>query len=575
MADEKVDFERAFAGALFQDPGLVVCEAVKGGVTADWFTQGKWRLAWSAAVSLWRGLKQGAEVDACLIVAEAKRLAAVNPKGFDGAALTAGDAADAIDVCPAAACVGGYIAQLKGAMILRSMRKAVEQTFKVAGKMEPELACEDLVARLFEILSRTVAAKTERFADLVDRSVGKMREAHRIRYEEGRNDYVPGLATPWWSLTELLNGLMPGFHVLGARTSVGKTSFALQLVRFFAERGCRVGFDSLDMNTRSFVDRFIAESARVSLYKANFGWADGGDMARIEAAAAKVRAWPVDPIVEYDVDRLMNWCRVRKSAKALDVLFVDFVQLLSYRGSDRATDTGRMTRVSKTLKRIANELDIPVIGLSQLNRDCERDGGREPTKADLRESGALEQDATTVWLLYHDRGVLEKFKNEARAGSGAVMALACGSRYMAERVTPTFLKIDKNQNGQLGRLPFVVFSNYFAWMLGDVKAAPLVTEVGVGATKRKEVDYYPLFRRVHADWRHSDFEKDLARFGALLPEDVPPPLDARRAERTAQQRQAEAAPVAPAAPAPAAPHDLLPPAGDEEVDDFENDPEWD
>ena len=317
MADGKVDFERAFAGALFQDPGLVVCEAVKGGVTADWFTQGKWRLAWSAAVSLWRGLKQGAEVDACLIVAEAKRLAAVNPKGFDGAALTAGDAADAIDVCPAAACVGGYIAQLKGAMILRSMRKAVEQTFKVAGKMEPELACEDLVARLFEILSRTVAAKTERFADLVDRSVGKMREAHRIRYEEGRNDYVPGLATPWWSLTELLNGLMPGFHVLGARTSVGKTSFALQLVRFFAERGCRVGFDSLDMNTRSFVDRFIAESARVSLYKVNFGWADDGDMARIEAAAAKVRAWPVDPIVEYDVDRLMNWCRVRKSAKAL------------------------------------------------------------------------------------------------------------------------------------------------------------------------------------------------------------------------------------------------------------------
>lgn len=538
---DKVDYERCFAGALFGDPESVVVEAVKSGVQADWFVEGKWRLAWAAAVSLWRNGRNGG-LDENLIVTEAARLASVNPDGFDGATLTLGDAADAIDA-GVFACAGGYIAQLKGEMILRAMRKAVEQTFKVATKMDPELAVAELNGRLLEILSRTVVARTVSFADLVDTSVAKMEEAHRIRYDEGRDDYVPGVATPWWALTKLLNGLLPGFHVLGARTSVGKTSFALQLVRFFAEKGYHVGFDSLDMNTRSFVDRFVSEASRVSLYKANFGWADRGDMARIRDAAARIREWPVTVMVEYDVDHLFNWCRVRKSAKMLDVLFVDFVQLLSFRGSDRATDTGRMTRVSKTLKRIVNELDIPVIGLSQLNRDCERDGGREPMKADLRESGALEQDATTVWLLYHDRETREKFAREAREGSGAAMTLAAGDRNLASRIMPTFLKIDKNQNGMLGKLPFVVFSNYFTWMLGDYEAQPETRQEGAGATKRTVEVWYNAFRRVHADWRHSEFEHDLAAWGALLPEDLPPKKNERRAERAAQM----------AAPPPALP----------------------
>lgn len=527
------DFERALAGAILLEPDECVVTAVKHGVANDWFANGRWRLAFAGAVSLWRA--SGSGMDAQLIVAEAKRLAAARPNDWEGATLTLGDASEAIDATGGAACIGGYIAQLRGAMILREMRRAVEQTFKVSGKMEPEFACSDLVRRLFEILSKATVAKTTPFAELVDRSVEKMREAHRIRYEEGRNDYVPGLPTPWWKLTAGINGLLPGFHVVGARTSVGKTSFALQLVRFFAEQGLHVGFDSLDMNTRSFVDRFISESSRVSLFKANFGWADKGDMARIESAAAKIREWPVTVMVEYDVDHLFNWCRVRKHAKMIDVLFVDFVQLLSYRGADRATDTGRMTRVSKTLKRIVNELDIPIFGLSQLNRDCERDGGREPTKADLRESGALEQDATTVWLLYHDKDVRAKFLEEAKNGSGCVIGLAGGQRYMADKIMPTWLKVDKNQNGPTCRLPFVVFSNYFTWMLGDYEAEPVVKAEGAGAVKRTVVDNYPCFRRVHADWRHGEFEKEIERFHALLPEDRPPANDAQRAARAAGQ----------------------------------------
>ena len=544
--DNGTDFEKALAGALFLDPDETVVMAVKAGVQNDWFTNGKWRLAFAAAFSLWRGVNQSGGIDAQLIVAEAKRLCSAKPDGWEGETLTLGDAADAVDVSAGIACAGGYIAQLKGAMIVREMRKAIEQTFKASTRMDPEMACSELVNRLFEILSRTVVSKTVPFSELVDASVARMREAHRIRYEEGRNDFVPGLPTPWWQLTAGLNGLLPGFHIIGARTSVGKTSFALQLVRFFAEKGLHVGFDSLDMNTRSFVDRFISESSRVSLYKANFGWADNGDMARIEGAAAKIREWPVTVMIEYDVDHLFNWCRVRKSAKMIDVLFVDFVQLLSYRGADRATDTGRMTRVSKTLKRIVNELDIPIIGLSQLNRDCERDGGREPTKADLRESGALEQDATTVWLLYHDKDVRAKFLEEAKAGAGCVIGLAGGQKYMADKIVPTFLKIDKNQNGPLCRLPFVVFSNYFTWMLGDYEAEPIVKTESLGAIKKTVVDNYPLFKRVHADWRHNDFERDIDRWHALLPEDKPPENDLKRAAKYAESAGMPSLPPLPA-----------------------------
>lgn len=564
MSGESVDYERAFAGALLQDPDTVVVEAVRNGVAADWFVNAKWRLAWAGAVSLWRG--NAGHLDAQLIVTEANRLAKVNPKGFDNETLTLAEASVAID-SGESLCVGGYIAQLKGAMVLRSMRCAVEQTFAQSGRMSPEFACEELVGKLFDILSRTVVARTNDFAELVDKSIKAMRDAHQIYMVDKRVDYVPGLPTPWWQLTKLLNGLLPGFHILGARTSVGKTSFALQLVRFFAEKGLHVGFDSLDMNTRSFVDRFISEASRVSLYKANFGHTGERDMADLEAAAAKVRAWPISVIVEYDVDRLMNWCRVRKSAKMLDVLFIDFVQLLSYRGADRATDTGRMTRVSKTIKRIVNELDIPVIGLSQLNRDCERDGGREPMKADLRESGALEQDATTVWLLYHDKDVLAEFRKQAQSHSGAVMSLAAESKYLAERIAPTFLKVDKNQNGSLGKLPFVVYSNYFTWMLADWEAAPNVKRVGSGVTAHEEADYSPMFRRVHADWRHGPFEEDLRRFHVLLPEDLPPkPEEASEAaEKAADAEPVQTAPQYSQSGLPA--YEDLPPASTEVDDD--------
>ena len=497
--------------------------AIEFGCRADWFTADKWSLVWSVLESLWR---RGAaeEVGRANIVEEARRLAAQDGERRSAESLTVAAIAAAIDSSPAD--IGDHLRLLRNDSVERAAKDAVAVSFKL---FEEYSHAGDVVAiarqKLDAVLESASSAKKISPRALLDGLMDEYRTAYAQRVDpNGPRDlkWTPGLKMPWPKLTLFMNGLRPGLHVVAARPSVGKTSYAVNLMRYWCETGVGVMFCSLDMPRTEVMRRFLAERARVSARKASFS-PTGTDLSAMDSAAAAVAAWPLEIVETRDVDELRMAATIAKLAGRLQVLVVDYLQLLHARALHRedAVEYARVSYVSDALKRLANDLCIPVIALAQLNRESTKadQGGRMPGLAELRGSGSIEQDAFTVTILHRDADVAKKW---AANDDEYARRLIPGTfenphyRYSLDDLDPIWWIMCKAQNGATGKFPFVVRKKYFAWMLGDFEAEPIKTTTGHGATEREVADNSPLFRRVHSDWRHDPIEETLRVQLALI-----------------------------------------------------------
>ena len=520
MIDE---YERELVGTLLMRPERVAL-AVEDGCAASWFTVDKWSLVWSAIEAFW---KRG-EVESITPVtalAEAQRIAALPKEQRDAAALDVAALQDAID--NAAPDPTPALRLLKNAATERAAKDAIAKSFKdfplFANAADVVL---DARNKLDAVLSQCGTAKKIAPRAVLDEILAEYDEAHKMRVaEDGPRDlkWTPGIKMPWPRMTAIMNGLRAGLHIIAARPSVGKTSFAINLMRFWCEGGVAVTFCSLDMPRVEVIRRFVAEKSRVSARKAAFS-PTKADLAAMRAAADAVAAWPLTVIETRDVDDLRVHCAVERAAGRLDVLVVDYLQLLHARAlaKEDAIEYARVSYVSDTLKRLANDLHIPVVALAQLNREVAKQDaqGRMPGLADLRGSGSIEQDAFTVAILHRDARTVEKW----RKGEDVERAkrLIPGTlenpnyRYNFDDLDPVWWVLCKAQNGPTSRLPFVVRKKYFAWMLGDVDAQGKTESTGYGATAKTVEDLSPYFERVHSDWRHDPLEEVLRLQLALI-----------------------------------------------------------
>ena len=217
-----------------------------------------------------------------------------------------------------------------------------------------------------------------------------------------RGGAVPGLPTGLPNLDRLVLGLNPGdLMVIGAGTSIGKTALALQIADQVAASGKRVLFYSLEMPAKALMTRILARRTRIDAARLRCGKVDDDDHHRLVATAAEY-AEEADRLMIDDGGRITparisaDLTRERARGK-IDLVVVDHIQLM--RSSRRVGNTyERVTEVSGALKSIALKFEVPVIALSQLNRARTRES-RRPNLADLRDSGAIEQDADLVVLL--------------------------------------------------------------------------------------------------------------------------------------------------------------------------------
>jgi replicative DNA helicase len=260
---------------------------------------------------------------------------------------------------------------------------------------------------LDEAESRIFGLSTEKASTSLSSISIEMHDAvNHIDMLMNRSGELTGLSTGYEKLDEMTGGLQPGdLFILAARPSMGKTAFALNVGRNAAiDGGKKVAIFSLEMTTRSLVMRMLSTDAQVDFGLFRSGLISTESHSRLMAAAgrlAEAGIW-IDDTGAASVLEMRAKCRRLHSQHGLDLVIVDYLQLA--RG-DRNTQSREqeISEISRGLKGLAKELDIPVIALSQLNRGPEtRKDDKRPMLADLRESGAIEQDADVIAFIYRD-----------------------------------------------------------------------------------------------------------------------------------------------------------------------------
>lgn len=512
---DPADTEAAFVGALLGNPAEQAARAMAAGVKADWFADDTWAVVWTAVENVWRR-GQIDRADAVTILTESRRVyadEAVREK-WPAARLDVGRFTAAMDL--PAFDVTRHAEDLREAAFGRRLEAEVRKTLADLATMSPEAAALDLRRRVDALLAGTAEIRKLDVRRVYGEILDEYRTAHRMRVAaDGPRDlsWCPGFRFPWAPMTAMMNGLEPGLGVIAARPSVGKTLFALNLIRYWCDHGIRVVLNSLDMADRSLLRRFVAERSRVSIGKAKFS-PTARDLAAMEAAAGECAEYPLTVVGIDDVDEFRTFVQVEKSAGRCDVVVVDYLGLLHTRQVRAGDEYATVSYCSDVLKGMANRMGLPVIALCQLNRDSAKaDAAREPGLCDLRGSGKIEQDAYWALFLHREEAVVN---GTWRTAPPTQLCPPGASAASVAGLDSVFAILCKSQNGALGKLPFVFRKNYLSAHLGDWRAKPAKSETGYGATKRTAYDWTPCFSKVCRDWRRDPFEETLAAQGALI-----------------------------------------------------------
>ena len=528
---ERTRAERAIIGSVLMEPERCLAAAVNAGVDCDWFTDPKLALAWTAAKTLFR---ERSAVDELLLVERAGRIAADEHSPHHGVVFGLADIEPVIDATVTSAHFEYYLELCRFEVMFRRVNAASRKFGRAVSEgLDVATATQRLSQAITSLMAGAMGAKAVSVGDVCARIEAEYQAAHQKRIVEGDLAYTPGIKIPFEPMNIASQGVQEGLYYIGARPSVGKTAFVLNLIRAWCEDGVKVAFNSLDMAVKPMLKRPVGELSRVSFAKASFGTTTKADLNAIHEAIHGVRdssgelvkkgvmQWPLTLIQERDVDVFRSWCLAMRQMGKLDIVIVDFVQLMGTK-SRYSNDNEKLEYVSGVLKSIAIDLEIPVIALSQLNRACEDDGGRIPTASDLRGSGALEQDATAVWILHADRDVMKKWYTPNEQGRHPNMPVGLTVNVKEEEfkgIGAVRVIIAKNQNGQAGPdvwFPFVFFKRYCLFMLGDYEAKCPTVTVGYGVSAKSQVDYSPKYARVTHDYRNDPFEYVLNRNGCLV-----------------------------------------------------------
>jgi replicative DNA helicase len=437
---QDLDTERALLGALMLSQSAIYEVADIVGV--DSFYAGKHRVIFEAMLGL-HG--KGEPIDVVTLSAklkERKQLQEIGGAGYlselVGAAASPGSARH-------------YAQTVQTKFVLRSLIGAAD-TIGELGFQEDrdvEVVLDEAQQAVFSV---TQSPMLRTFKDLKDELGPAMERIEQLqKHEKG----LRGIPTGFAQLDNLLAGLQKSdLVILAARPSMGKTALALDIARQTATKhGTPVGIFSLEMSSEQLVDRMLAAQAGVNSWKLRTGKITSDDeFERLQAALGVLSEAPIyiDDKPSTTVLGMRSVARRLKMEKGLKLIIVDYLQLItpvSSRGNDNLVQ--QVTEISRSLKAMARELEVPVLALSQLSRAVETRRGR-PRLSDLRDSGSIEQDADVVMFIHRDDkmnensdrpGVAEILIEKHRNGPTGKVEL----RFDEEKTT--FIPIDKSDFG--------------------------------------------------------------------------------------------------------------------------------
>jgi len=333
---------------------------------------------------------------------------------------------------PSASHIEEYAKIVKEKKILRELIKASAEITE--GVFDTGRDVEELLDEIEQKIFRVSQASVQKaFVHLKDELKVAYERIEKLHRGEGS---LRGITSGFQELDNLLSGFQKSdLVILGARPSLGKTSLALDIARNAALRGnAAVGIFSLEMSREQVVDRLISSDSGVPLWKIRTGRiTDDFEFEAIQHSLGRL-ASPniyIDDTASPNIMQMRSMARRLQGDRGLDLLIVDYLQLITPRTkSDNVVN--QVTEVSRGLKSLARELNIPVIALSQLSRGIENRENGVPRLADLRDSGSIEQDADVVMFIHRkDKG---KDQNEVPVDEQGIAQII----------------ISKHRNGPLG-----------------------------------------------------------------------------------------------------------------------------
>jgi len=318
------------------------------------------------------------------------------------------------DGVPRATNVEYYARIVKEKSTLRNLIYAANRILTTAyeAEQEADLILDEAESSIFSVADDRLKAGFVPMRELVKESFPKIEQL----FEQKR--LVTGTPTGFADLDEMTRGLQPGdLVIVAARPSMGKTSLVLNISQYVAlQPGMTVGFFSLEMSKESLFIRLLTSEAQIDSHRLMSGAIGQKDYGRISHALESLSAMRlfIDDTPAIGVLEMRAKARRLQAEHGLNLLVVDYIQLMSSRGrfENRTLELGA---ISRSLKGLAKELHVPVVVLSQLSRAPEARSDHRPQLSDLRESGALEQDADVVVMIYRD-DVYNKDPSNENAG---------------------------------------------------------------------------------------------------------------------------------------------------------------
>ena len=498
--------ERTLMGAIFDDPETRIPDAMATGLTSAHFSDPPSRLCWKALENLMVG-REPSTVDFITILNEADRIAEADST-LDGIP------SDYFDTCT------HYLQGCK-AEERNLVRQYAEILIEHKAKSDIKAALERAAKALdhggkVADVAELVSAKSNQFllerrqktkeslADKIRKIQSKTVHAHDSG-AAGDPNYVPGLGMPWPMVNYFTKGLKPGLHIIAGRPSEGKTSYAIECMLYWLDRGYKVAFDCLDMPAEEFLKRLVCNRAKVLDDATSCGRYSEVDKSRMDSAFSELIKWAEGGSLmvegEPSAERFAAWCRAMHSQKKLDVVVVDYVQLMTAAGKD-GNENDKITKVLAALKSFAVSAEVPVVIISQMTRSKDKGDPGIPTLDELRGSGSLEQDAMTVVFVYRDRKATlgehlpDCMFRKAKSGSVWDEPTACEGE-IRNMITPIRWRLAKNQNGLRDvELPMLVYMGYYKWFVADYKT--FYEQNGTG-------DQWQAYTRANVDLRQFDW----------------------------------------------------------------------
>ena len=450
-APHNIEAEQALLGAILLKPDVM--HDVSVSVFPESFYANKHALIYAAVIATFT---KGDPIDLLSITSRLKESGDL--EGVGGTEYIS----ELAELVPAAGNSHYYAEIVQNKAILRGLITAAE-TIAELGYSDPENLDETLDQAEKQVYEVTNTSSGQKF-----RTIGSsLNEAwERFEYLNANQNEKRGVPTGFTALDNVLAGFQKSdLIILAARPSMGKTTFGLDLARNAAvQYGASVGIFSLEMSDQQLVDRMLAAEAGVDSWKLRTGkLSTDQEFEAVQAAMAKLAEAPIhiDDQPGTNILQMRSSARRLKNEHGLDLLIVDYLQLI-HPTSTKASDSmvQQITEISRSLKLLARELDVPVLAMSQLSRAVEQRGGK-PRLSDLRDSGSIEQDADVVMFIHRE----DKINKES------------------ERPNIAEILVEKHRNGPVGYAELYFDEKHVRFLSLDTQHA------GLGAAAGNDSDF--------------------------------------------------------------------------------------